>query len=390
MSQTIPRVETTPAANGLHMALDLGSKSWKLAFGFGGKIRHRSIEAKDYVRLESEVDKAKRQFHLEPEVEVSSCYEAGRDGFMVHRELQRRGIRNLVVDSASIERNRRARQVKTDRIDVQKLLLQLGRHLSGEPKVWSVVHVPSEEDEDARRLHRELGRLKKEKTQHSNRIGSLLALQGVLVPLKAKGFELALEHVRRPDGEPIAPNLRAEILRQYHRWQLVMAQVAELEKARLALLKQDASASVSKVRELMSLKGIGQNISWELVMEFFGWRQFKNRRQVGSLAGLTPTPWASDGTTREQGISKAGNPRIRSMMVEAGWLWLRYQPDSALSRWFERRFGHGSKRNRRVGIVALARKLLVALWHFVEHGMMPQGNIIMKPMLELSEQRSDA
>ena len=125
-------------------------------------------------------------------------------------------------------------------------------------------------------------------------------------------------------------------------------------------------------------------------MEFFGWRQFKNRRQVGSLAGLTPTPWASDGTTREQGISKAGNPRIRSMMVEAGWLWLRYQPDSALSRWFERRFGHGSKRNRRVGIVALARKLLVALWHFVEHGMMPQGNIIMKPMLELSEQRSDA
>ena len=212
--------------------------------------------------------------------------------------------------------------------------------------------------------------------QHSNRIRSLLVLHGVEVELTRDGFDETLQQVRRLNGQPLDDWLQAEILRQYQRWQLVMSQLSELEKKRRDLLKQDdAPASVRKARRMQQLKGIGENTAWVLSMEFFGWRQFANRRQVGALAGLSPTPWISDGTCREQGIGKSGNRRVRSMIVEVSWLWLRYQPTSALSRWFQQRFGSGGKRMRRVGIVALARKLLVALWHYVEHGVLPDGAV---------------
>jgi transposase len=376
MSQTIPEMETTTLSQSLHLAIDLGGSSWKLAFGSGRKIRYRTITAGDLDRLEEEVAQAKRHFGLADEAAVFSCHEAGRDGFWIHRELERRGIRNVVVDSASIEQSRRKRQVKTDRVDARKLLAQLGRHLGGETKVWSVLRIPSRADEDARMLHREIERLKKEKVQLSNGIRSMLVTQGVSLRLRAEGFAEDLERLRLRDGQPIGPKTRAAILRRRARWELVMAQLSELEQSRREQLKQvDAPQSVKKAGQMMQLKGIGINTAWVLAMELFGWRHFANRRQVGALAGLSPTPWISDGTKREQGIGKAGNRRVRSMIVEVSWLWLRYQPLSALSRWFQRKFGQGGKRMHKVGIVALARKLLIALWHYVEHGVLPLGAV---------------
>lgn len=376
MSQTIPESQITTTTGALHLAIDLGGSSWKLAFGSGHKIRHKTIPAGDIQRLDEEVCQAKRHFGLPADAPAFSCYEAGRDGFWVHRELARLGIENLVVDSASIEQSRRHRQVKTDRIDARKLLAQLGRHLSGETKVWSAVQIPSRTNEDDRMLHREIERLKKEKVQLSNGVRSMLAAQGVSLQLRTKGFAEDLQQVRLRDGHALGPNIRAALLRRHARWTLVMEQLSGLEKSRREQLKQaDAPESVKKAGQMMQLKGIGINTAWVLVMELFGWRHFANRREVGAVAGLCPTPWISDGTKREQGISKAGNHRVRAMIVEVSWLWLRNQPESALSQWFKRKFGSGGSRTRRVGIVALARKLLIALWHYVEHGVVPDGAI---------------
>ena len=358
----------------LYLAFELGNEKWKLGFtiGLGQRPRERTIDAGDLPALQAEIRLAKKRFGLPQTARVLSCYEAGRDGFWLHRYLLARGVENLVVDASSIEVPRRAKRAKTDRLDLGKLLTMLIRFDCGEKKVWSVVHVPSLEAEDKRHLHRELATLKTDRTRHINRIEGLLVGQGVRIPVKADFLE-RLESIRLWNGSPLPAGLRSRLEREYACLQFVGQQIKELEAERKELIRTSTDPSVEKVRQLLRLRGIGDNSAWLYVMEFFGWRSFRNRREVGALAGLTPTPHQSGDESREQGISKAGNRPVRAMAIEIAWGWLRHQPHSDLSRWFQQRFGHGSKRMRKIGIVALARKLLVALWRYLEYGEIPAG-----------------
>jgi transposase len=360
----------------LYLAFELGWTEWKLAFttGLGQKPRFRSMPARDLARFQQEVAKAKARFGLAADAVVFSCYEAGRDGFWLHRYLTGDGIENVIVDSASIEVNRRQRRAKSDRLDVGKLLTMLLRYHAGEKRIWSVLRVPSLAAEDARQLHRELEALKDERTHYSNRIRGLLASQGVAVTKVDEGFPQWLEDKARLwDGSAVPAELHRRLLREYERWQLVSGQIKELEKTRRQRIRKDETPHVDQVRTLLGLCGLGRNGAWLLVHEFFAWRRFTNRRQVAGSAGLTPTPYHSGASKREQGISKAGNRRLRRMLIELAWCWLRWQPGSALSCWFQRRFGSGNQRSRKIGVVALARRLLIALWKYVEHGELPGG-----------------
>jgi transposase len=358
----------------LYIAFELSNKKWKLGFtvGLGQKPRERSIDAGDLLALTEEIGLAKKRFGLPEDARVLSCYEAGRDGFWIHRFLIAQGVENLVVDAASIEVPRRARRVKTDRLDVGKLLTMLIRYDCGEKKVWSVVNAPSVEAEDKRHLHRELSTLKVDRTRHINRIKGLLVGQGVRLAV-GENFLNELESARLWNGSPLPNGLRSRVEQEYAGLQFVQQQIKTLEAERRRLIRTSSDPCVEKVRRLMRLKGIGENSAWLFVMEFFGWREFHNRREVGALAGLTPTPYQSGDESREQGISKAGNRPIRAMAIEIAWGWLRHQPQSDLSRWFQERFGHGSKRMRKIGIVALARKLLVAWWRYLAFGEVPAG-----------------
>jgi transposase len=377
MTATHEQNSTLPTGPVLYFSLDLGWNTWKLAFtnGPGQKPRIRTIRARNLEALLAEIRSAKARFKLPEGAKAISCYEAGRDGFWLHRILLAHGIENIVVDSASIEVNRRKRRAKSDRLDAGKLVAMQMRWHNGEPKVWSVVHPPSAGDEDCRQLHRELMALKSERTSHSNAIKGMLAGVGVTCTVSA-GLPQRLEKLRQWNDEGVPPRLQQRILREFEQWQLVTRQIRDLERQRARKLRDDQTPHVEKVRRLMSLKVIGANGAGLLVEEFFGWRQIRNRRELGSLAGLAPTPYASGESRREQGISKAGNRRVRWVMVQLAWGWLRYQPDSALTRWYMTRFGSGNGRQRRIGIVALARKLLVALWHYLETGEAPEGAVI--------------
>mgnify|MGYP001821647804 FL=1 len=301
-----------------------------------------------------------------------SCYEAGREGFWLHRYLIAQGVLNHVVDSASIEVNRRKRRAKTDRIDVGKLLTMLVRSAQGESKVWSVVNPPIPEEEDQRQLHRDLLALKRERTHHINRIKGLLASQGIKMGIKTD-FLTQLEAVRLWDGSRLGDGMRNRLEREHQRYQLVQTQIRQIDQLRREAIRNGDTPALEQVRHLLRLKGIGINSAWVYVMEFFAWRNFRNRREVGALAGLAPTPYQSGDGSREQGISKAGNRPVRAMAIEIAWAWVRHQPESALSIWYQKRFGHGNSRIRRIGIVALARKLLIALWRYLEFGVIPEG-----------------
>ena len=374
MTATHDRNPTIPNTPVLYLALELGQKNWKLAFtvGLGQKPRLRTIAARDTDALMAEIRAARKRFGLPEHAAVASCYEAGRDGFWLHRFLLCQKIENLVVDSSSIEANRRKRRAKSDRLDAVKLVEMLIRYCNGERKVWSIIRVPAVADEDRRQLHRELIELKAERTAHVNAIKGLLAGLGLQASVD-ENFPERLEQLRQWDGSAVPEGLRGRLLREFERWRLVGRQVHELEKERTEAIRAGAGPEVEQVRQLLNLKGIGENGAWLLVNELFAWRRFENRRQLGSLAGLTPTPYDSGESRREQGISKAGNRRVRWMMVQLSWGWLQYQPDSELSRWYRRRFGDGNSRVRKIGIVALARKLLIALWRYLETGEPPAG-----------------
>jgi transposase len=374
MAATHATDPTTATAPVLYLALELSWTSWKLAFtvGAGQKPRLRSIAARDTATLMLEIDKAKHRFGLPEETPVISCYEAGRDGFWLDRYLRHQGVDNLVVDSASIEVNRRRRRAKSDNLDAAKLVGMLIRWHLGERKLWGVVHVPAADDEDRRQLHRELIALKAQRTEHTNRIKGLLAGLGLGARIDGE-FLQRLEGLRQWDGTELPSGLRGRILREYDRWRLVGRQIHDVEAERTRQIRDPQTAQGEQVRLLLKLKGIGENAAWLLVREFFGWRGIRNRRELASLAGLTPTPYDSGEERREQGISKAGNRRVRWMMIELAWGWLRYQPGSELSRWYQRRFAAGNARLRKVGIVAVARKLLVASWKYVETGEVPAG-----------------
>jgi transposase len=363
----------THSERSLYLAMEIGNEEWVLRFGDLRQERGVSIPARDQERLWREIGKAKVKFGLPAEAPVHACYEAGRDGFWIQRMLCEGGVNGLVVDSSSLEVNRRARRLKTDRIDARKLLNMLVRHVvNGEKKLWVVLHVPSEEEEMRRRLHRGLERLKKERRSHLCRIGSLLVTLGI----RARGVrKLPLKAVVDWKGRPLPEALRAELALEYRRLELVDEQIQGIEKQRQQQMKAPSNRTEEVAVKLEALRGLGADSGWQLAHEFF-WRRFDNRRQVGSAAGLTGCPYDSGNSRREQGISKAGNARVRTLMVEMAWRWLQFQPGSTLSRWFQEHFGGGSGRMRRIGIVALARKLLVALWKYLEWSELPEGAVL--------------
>jgi transposase len=372
------KMEPTTAGPILHLAFELGAKEWKLGFatGPGRPPRIRKIQAGNLTGLEKEVDEAKRRLGVAAEGRVVSCYEAGRDGFWLHRYLVSRGAENHVVDSSSIEVSRRKRRRKSDKLDLKSLLRLLGRHEGGEEGVWSVVNVPSVEAEDRRQLHREIATLTEERTERTNRIKSLLATQGLRFEL-AGDFAERLQGVRLWDGSPLPRELRGRLEREWARRKRVAEEIEALEAERRQRLRtvMDDSA-LEQVRALMTLRGIGIKSSWLFVMEFFSWRQFRNQKEVGSLAGLAPTPNQSSEEDQSPGIEKAGNVWVRKMATEIAWSWVRNQPDSEITRWFERRFAQAGKRGRRRGITAVARKVLVALWRYLEDGVIPEGAVL--------------
>jgi transposase len=365
---------TTTTTGTLYIALELGWDKWLLACATQAaqKPRYRSLPARNLDQLRAEIAKAKQRFGLPADAPVCTCYEAGRDGFWLHRALTALGINNVVVDSGAIEVNRRHKRAKTDPLDAAKLLNLLCRYQGGERKVWSVVNVPAVEDEDRRQLHRGLKDLQRQQTECSNRIKGLLASQGLDVSVDAN-FRTTLTELRDWAGQPVPAGLRQRVLQEFAVWETLHAQVREAANEQERRLRHGPEPYLDKVRRLMGLKAVGVRSAWVLVLELFAWRDIKSGKELGALVGLTPTPYDSGQSEREQGISKAGNKHVRSLIVELAWLWRRWQPGSALSQWYERRFGSGNKRLRKVGIVALARKLLIALWRYVEQGELPQG-----------------
>lgn len=360
----------------LYLAIELSQSTWKLGFSLALAQRPREINvpARNIDRLLEAIARAKKHFKLPLETPVISCFEAGRDGFWLHRFLLAHGVENVVIDPASVAVQRKARKAKTDRLDVAKLLKHLMRS-QDDPKEWSVVQVPTVEQEDARQLHRELETLKKERTQHINRIKSHLTSQGLRFEIRRNFLEI-LERARLWDGSCLSPAIKARILREFERLERVNEQMKLLEKQRREALKTSTAPSVDIASKIIRLRGLGEVGGWNLSMEIFSWREIKNRRQLGRLSGLTPTPFHSGNLRREQGIEKAGLRWIRPLAVELAWGWLRFQPDSEITRWFNARFARGSKRSRKIGIVAVARKLLIAIWRYVTQDIVPKGAVL--------------
>jgi len=355
--------------NKLFVAFELSKSKWNLCFSDGKKLRERSVLAGQGQLVLKEIQLAKEKFGLAADSQVHSCYEAGRDGFWIHRFLEREGIKNRVFDPASIEVNRRRHRQKTDRIDAEKLVRLLMRiELCGEKKVCSEARVPTYEQEAAMRLHRERERLVKESTGHRGRIRSLCTLHGIKIGSVDRLTPATLVDWQ---SKSLPPALISELERELQRLKLVREQLRALEAEQRRGLEEAQAQATKKAAKLEAFRGLGLQSSWVLAHEFF-WRDFKNRKQVGSCAGLTGCPYDSGQSQREQGISKAGNRRVRTLSIEMAWNWLRFQPQSQLSQWFKENFCQ-SKRSRRVGIVALARKLLVALWKYLEFDLVPEG-----------------
>jgi transposase len=365
---------TTVNINTLYVALELGCDKWVLASATQAaeKPRFRTTPARDLAKLQEEIAKAKARFGLPADAPVCTCYEAGRDGFWIHRALTKLGITNVVVDASSIEVNRRQKQIKSDPVDAGKLVNMLCRYHAGERKVWSVVKVPSVQDEDGRQLHRGMKDVQRQKTECSNRIKGLLASQGFSAAVDAK-FRTTLAGLRDWADQPVPAGMQTRLLQEFAVWETLHRQERDCANEQERQLREGHDQQVEMMRRLMGLKAVGARTAWILVKELFSWRAIKNGKELGALVGLTPVPYDSGKSKREQGISKAGNKHVRALMVELAWLWLRWQPESALSQWYQRRFGVGNKRARKVGIVALARKLLIALWRLADQGELPAG-----------------
>ena len=373
MTTTTHSAECTAMPATLFLALDLGSTRWKLAFAVtrATRPRLRTVRAGDLATLWHELAEAKQRFGLEPETPVRSCYEAGRDGFWLHRALTAHGVSNAVIDPASIAVDRRLRRVKTDRIDASKLVVQLMNAAAGDRRGWREVRVPSVEAEADRHLQREWETVREDRKRIRNRIQGLLVTHGVQVPLTA-GFSARLATVRLWDGSVLPEALIARLQREWSQLQQVTARQTILRRARTARVQTGSDTVAQQTRQLARLCGVATNGALTLTTELFAWRGFTNGRQIGAIVGLTPTPYRSDQMVVEQGISRSGNRRVRALSIELAWAWLRYQPTSALSRWFAHRFGHHG-RARRIGIVALARKLLIAFWRYLDQGVLPDG-----------------
>ncbi len=364
----------------IKLAIELSTKGWVILLtdSVERRFSRHDVAAYDWEGLLRLIERRREKLAARgyAAVRVFSCYEAGRDGFWLHRVLERHGVKNHVIDPASIRVKRRGRRAKTDRLDVQQLLMALLAHLRGEPRACSIVRVPSEEEEDAKRPNRERQALIKERVQHVNRIKSFCALHGVrgFRPIAADRW-VQLAELRRWDGTPLPPHSAQAIRRELKRLELVLEQIRELERQRNAVLKQADAASSSAahtIKKLVRMRGIGVQTATLLTREVL-YRRFDSRKQVAGYVGLGSAPFQSGTMDRDQGIAKSGNPRARTAMIEHMWLWLDYQPNSAVSRWFRERVRDQRGRMRRIAIVAAARKLLVALWRYVEHDVIPAG-----------------
>lgn len=367
---------TTHSKLKLLLALELSNSKWLLGFDNGEKIRRKTIDAGDRGRLLQELKVAKQKLGYTPDEPVLCCYEAGRDGFWIYRWLFSEGIECIIVDPASIEVQRHKKRSKTDRLDVESLLRQLRRYENGDKKVWAVLCVPEEQAEDEMRLAREMQRLKKERASHTNRIKGLLKLHGISAKGRLSKLDQTLSDIRLWNGKPLPPALKAEIKRELMRLKLLEDQLKDLEALKESALKRPVSNADHQYAQLMKLKGVGSVSAWLLAKEFFGWRTFDNRKKVAAMAGLTPTPYNSGSSITEQGISKQGNKRVRSVMVELAWTWMRFQPESPITHWYIDRYAKAGSRMRRIGLVAVARKLLVALWKYIEFDEIPEGAIV--------------
>ncbi len=365
----------------IFISLELSRSSWlitSLSPGNGERMSKHAVRGSDVAGLLARFAQLREKAlaRIGRAFPIIVIQEAGLDGFWIHRVLQAEGIESHVVDPASIATSRRRRRAKTDKLDGETLVRTLLAYKRGEPRVCAMVRAPSREEEDRRRISRERKVLIGERIQHVNRIKGLLFAQGIsgYEPLR-RDRRARLEELRTGDGRVLPAHLKAQIGRELDRLELIVEQVKAVEAERDALLAvAPGAATPAPAAMLLELKGIGPEFAAVLWSEGL-FRSFENRRQVASYAGLAPTPWQSGAVDREQGVSKAGNPRLRTTMIQLAWLWLRHQPHSALARWFHERVERNGGRLRKTTIVALARKLLVALWKYVTAGVMIEGAV---------------
>lgn len=375
MCDTTHQAESTAAT--LYVACELSTKEWLLTMSTGPGMRRerRRVRPGDQAALIAAVAAAKAGFGLPADASVRSCYEAGRDGFWPHRLLTTLGVTNLVVDSSSIEVSRRARRAKTDRLDGNSLLRMLVRYWGGERDLWHVVHVPTREAEDARHASRGLTTLAAERTRYRNRIHGLLALHGV-PKLRIDGrVPERLAALRDWAGAPVPAGVQARVLET---WRVLQVIESERQRARRQERQQahaTTAAAQSQVQRLVQLRGVAARSATVLVEELFR-RDLRNRRELGALTGLVSAPYASGTTRIDQGLVRSGLPAVRRIAIELAWAWRRYQPTSALTQWYEQRFGRGGAVTRRIGIVALARRVIIALWRYEQQGIMPEGALL--------------
>ena len=356
----------------LYVAFELGKKDWKLAMtaGFGVPPWLRTVPSGDWAAVARAIAQGRARFGLPAGAPVVSCYEAGRAGFWIHRALWALGIANRVVDSASIEVNRRARRAKTDRLDALKLVTMLVRVGGGERRVWSEVRVPTVAAEAARHVSRERTALTQDQTRLVNQMRGWLATWGTTLPARRRAAWWTT--LRDWAGTALPAEVQARLARADARLAGLAAQIAELEAQQQAAV---TAAAPLAVQRLVQLKGVATTSASVLLDEGLVWRAFQNRRQIGGLLGFAPTPYDSGESKREQGISRAGNARLQAISIQLAWNWVRWQPQSALTQWYQAKFGKG-KRARRIGIVAVARKLVIALWRYGTAGVVPAGAIV--------------
>jgi transposase len=356
----------------LCVAFELGRREWKLALttGFGVAPMVRTVASGDWETIQRVLRAARLRWGVAAAAPVVSCYEAGRDGFWIHRALARLGIANRVVDSSSIAVNRRARRIKTDRLDALKLVQMLVRVCAGECHVWREVHVPTAEAEGDRHATRERTGLVAEQTRGVNQLRSWLATYGCALPRRTGQW---WARVRDWAGAPLPATVQARLARTEARLTLIAAQIAELDAAQAA--RVDVAEPTSALAQLVRLKGVAVTSATVLIEEGLVWRAFRNRREIGGLLGFAPAPYDSGDTQRDQGISRAGNARLQTVAIQLAWNWVRWQPASGLTRWYTAHFGP-RRRARRIGIVALARKLVIALWRWATAGVLPVGAVL--------------
>lgn len=366
-----------PSENRVLVAIELSVSSWIVAVRLPSseKSRLHRVEGGDTTALLALISdlRSRAETKLRQAVDVACCFEAGRDGFWLHRLLTAHGAIAYVLEPTSILVNRRARRAKTDRLDAEGMLRVLAAWLGGDRQVCSIVSVPTPEDEDAKRPHREREHLVQERQRLENRMEALLFTQGIRGRPSLRSWERDIVKLRTGDGRALPCLMQAELNRLRRRLVLILELIHEMEAERAkALAAKVDDAMTRKIADLQRIRGIGANFSAVLVREVL-YRSFANRRQLASYVGIAPMPYQSGGMDRDRSISRASNPRARTTLIQLAWLWLRYQPGSALSDWFRGRVGTLQGRTRRIAIVAMARKLLIVLWRYVETGVLPDG-----------------